>query len=95
MGTCRFCGAIGVENIVVDVNSYSCGTDIYFMRNIYERSRRCYETELANLTAALWKIIDDLRLVDQYNLMEGQRRFTIRGILEKYGVPIPEGKEVW
>ena len=38
-------------------------------------------------------IIDGMRFVDQRN--HGEGRIGVKGILEKHGVTIPEGKEVW
>jgi hypothetical protein len=46
------------------------------------------EKENASLTAALWEIIDEMRMIDQEDL-------GVRGILEKHNIPIPEGKDVW
>ena len=34
-----------------------------------------------------------MRFVDQRN--HGEGRIGVKGILEKHGVTIPEGKEVW
>ncbi len=54
MKVCPKCGAIQVENLVIDVISFQCGSNL--MLDGLERSQICYETQLtqqANQIATL------------------------------------------
>lgn len=62
---CPFCGSKAVENIVVDVFSFECGTDIIrtTSESKYYRPSLCYQWELAQKVAqvvALREIIDNM-----------------------------------
>ncbi len=52
---CPFCGAERVENLVVDVFSYDCMTDIWSdaLGKYADRDTICYERELARKDALL------------------------------------------